>query len=1181
LTDLVPLGLVFETKGAEAFEKTLDGIPVKSGKAERATDSLGAAANKMSGSLLAAVQAIQKQVGELVELARLQQAATGGANNLAAANDRVAAATMRFSSSFTPLQAGAGGAATATRALGAAADATAQDLREVAGAAQIADAHVKAFQAQAMVMPKIHNAATVSTKAMTQATLNLSRQFADIGVTAAMGMNPLMILIQQGPQIADAFAMAKTQGIGFNAILANIGKTVAPLMAVLGPLAVIGAAIGAAFAIGAQQINASAGDITRGLNLTDDQMKRLKKSGEDLKVTFGDTFKATFQVAGEYLAKAFEGPIGAIRKAFNEWYDDLIANTVKEIKGIVGAFIGAFEAIKAVWKMLPAAIADGMVSAVNFVLNATEKMVNGTIALINKVTPAINAFARLTNNPLQIGQIAKVSIPEFSNPNAGAMRDAGTAAAAAFAAGFAKGGAIVDKVFGDIAARAIKNAKDRILKAAGDAKKAPKGPADPRDTSAERDAQIDQMMEQARRDELQAQLTLTKGIAERALLEKKILAADEAIKEAQLARVAASIADDKGLSTAKKTELLLQLEKVAEIQKSVGNLKARAIDEAAVEALEKQALAIKEGEVAAQTALLQSQLGLNITNAKRRDIELRILKLQQQIERAKLVEAAKSKDPAVSEPAKKMLEVFDEIAKNQQKAADGLERRFEDAARAVGDVADAFRRRDWNALWNSIKNAFDELAAAFKKGASMESKIGAIAGVASGIGNAIGGKAGKALSGAASGAMAGAQIGMMIPGVGPLVGAIGGAIIGGITSLLKKKPSNHGALASLTDSTFSLAGDKRTDETSEAATQASRAILQGQKLLQDAGLKLTATVKSIDIGTRDATDIMLSNGKALTSAVGDAAAAAETGLKAVLDGASYVNDAQKRLVTDMLGAGAGFDEIASALSDWSAKMAASKNLGQDIADQILKFTDPQAYDVTTLQRAQIERAKELKAYLDEGFISSEDFTKLSDQLATLNDLELVDTLKKYNQAAQDAAQAAADAAMKTVGKWLDIANDLQTYSKSLSMQSAAASSPLAAFGQARGAFNALSPSVRSGDAEAILKIQDIGNAYIAAARDVAPDTRTLAAVIGQVQQLTMDAEQFARSQSGDAYQQLIGVGQGTNDQIAALRAENAARAAADAEKDATITDLTRRMVAATEKLEYFARKEDLLTEEAA
>ena len=38
--------------------------------------------------------------------------------------------------------------------------------------------------------------------------LNMSRQFADIGVSAAMGMNPLMIAIQQGPQLMDIFQQA-------------------------------------------------------------------------------------------------------------------------------------------------------------------------------------------------------------------------------------------------------------------------------------------------------------------------------------------------------------------------------------------------------------------------------------------------------------------------------------------------------------------------------------------------------------------------------------------------------------------------------------------------------------------------------------------------------------------------------------------------------------------------------------------------------------------------------------------------------------------------------------------------------------------------------------------------------------------------------------------------------------
>jgi hypothetical protein len=57
-------------------------------------------------------------------------------------------------------------------------------------------------------------------------TLNLARQFQDIGVTAAMGMNPLMILVQQGPQIYDVLEQAKMRGVSAGAALAQMGKDV-------------------------------------------------------------------------------------------------------------------------------------------------------------------------------------------------------------------------------------------------------------------------------------------------------------------------------------------------------------------------------------------------------------------------------------------------------------------------------------------------------------------------------------------------------------------------------------------------------------------------------------------------------------------------------------------------------------------------------------------------------------------------------------------------------------------------------------------------------------------------------------------------------------------------------------------------------------------------------------------
>ena len=56
--------------------------------------------------------------------------------------------------------------------------------------------------------------------------LNLSRQAADVMVTGAMGMNPGMIAIQQGPQILDAWA---TSGIKAGGAMVALGATIGAL----------------------------------------------------------------------------------------------------------------------------------------------------------------------------------------------------------------------------------------------------------------------------------------------------------------------------------------------------------------------------------------------------------------------------------------------------------------------------------------------------------------------------------------------------------------------------------------------------------------------------------------------------------------------------------------------------------------------------------------------------------------------------------------------------------------------------------------------------------------------------------------------------------------------------------------------------------------------------------------
>lgn len=77
-------------------------------------------------------------------------------------------------------------------------------------------------------------------------TVNFGRQLADIGVTGAMGMNPLMIAIQQLPQLADIFATAGARGVTFNTALKGMFGTIPVVGIALGGLALAAIGVGVA-----------------------------------------------------------------------------------------------------------------------------------------------------------------------------------------------------------------------------------------------------------------------------------------------------------------------------------------------------------------------------------------------------------------------------------------------------------------------------------------------------------------------------------------------------------------------------------------------------------------------------------------------------------------------------------------------------------------------------------------------------------------------------------------------------------------------------------------------------------------------------------------------------------------------------------------------------------------------
>jgi hypothetical protein len=796
MSDLAVLGTRFVTENADKVHRDLDDYRAKAVGAAGGADQAAAGSRRLSDAMLKMLASIEKSTKEIAELTRQQKLVAQAVEAAAAAETRAAAVNTRYSMSFTQVTASANQAAASIDKAGDAAT-------KAASQAKAASVHFDAlydaanhdfaqqYVRQMGAVSGGHVAASKTSKQLTMATLDLSRQFADIGVSAAMGMNPLMILIQQGPQIADRLALMKMEGIGLGDALRGIAAAAAPVMAVLGPMIVTAGALGAMFLMLHHEAKNSLGNVAKDLELTEAQMKRVKDTG----VTMGDTLQAVFKTAGQLIYGSLKGPIDDLRDAFGAWYADLVANTMKEVKAIVSVFAGGYGAIKAVWSQLPAAMADIAVSAANGVISAIEAMINKAIDSVNGLMAALKPAMSLgVFGPVGQGlagamrPIGHVELGGLANPNEGAAARVMTDAAAAYAKDAQNAGKIIDKA-SDLF---LKNLRDitekRIRKEAGDAAKTPKGPAAPRDMSDERAAQIAQLVAQSKADELQAQLALTEDVRARAELEQRLVDMQLAVQLAQLDKQAATIKEDvtrKRISESEGAELLLQLESVRITQATVAALKAQLIERNAARQAIRDENAIRAAGIRDQIDLLDAQRDSARFGFERREIDLQILEAQQTIERLKLQEivATTASTSAEYKIAEARLKVLDAIHGAQTDAAKGTPQdAFDRVTRAMEDVARAFEARDWNALVTSIVEAIGTLKEAFKKGGSAAGKIGAVAGLGQIIGGAIGGTAGSTISGASSGAMAG----LTLSGGNPIVAAIGAAL-GGLGGFLGGK----------------------------------------------------------------------------------------------------------------------------------------------------------------------------------------------------------------------------------------------------------------------------------------------------------------------------------------------------------------------------------------------------------
>lgn len=467
--------------------------------------------------------------------------------------------------------------------------------------------------------------------------LNLSRQASDVGVQLAMGMNPLMILVQQGPQIADVLAVAGqrgvTAGMAFKQMGTSLWAALAPALPLIIAVGAAVAVVGGAFAIFAREVENSGDSATKSLGLTKKELASLKEQGISTAVTMGDAFLGFFDTVSDRFVAAFGPQIDWVKEKFSQLYELVKSGAVFAIKAVVGVFFAGFAMVKAAWGALPAAFSDIAMQAANGVIAIVESMVNKVIAKINVISSLVNGASEWAGFGKVFGEVQNVNIGRMANPNAGAASKAASDISGAGRKAYGEGGAWVDGVISDSAANARKRRDARILAGLGDRDSdagAGRGANAANDNGVNDATKDAEDFIKALREETAAigknRIELKMMAVEKAAaavagtkLEEQIRAEGKAWREATNANAVAEL----------KRELTEQGEALAFESKLLGmNARERAVAiahreiEAKVTALQKQGIDVTTAAIAAETAAIianaeaRGQRELDVDNAR-------------------------------------------------------------------------------------------------------------------------------------------------------------------------------------------------------------------------------------------------------------------------------------------------------------------------------------------------------------------------------------------------------------------------------------------------------------------------------------------------------------------------------------------------------------------------------------
>lgn len=408
-------------------------------------------------------EAVQRAAASHAELAAKVQAShaaqvadADAAERLRLATDPLYAATKRLNAEI----------AESTRLYHAGATAPAEYARQQ----EVLTGRLQEAQRQFAVTGQGMGGVRASGKLAGHEMTNLAYQFQDLGVQMAMAAQssaPLkmafMALLQQGSQISMIMSQAGVGIKGVAAAFLTMSKSMLVAAATNPYLLAFAAAAGAA-AFAVRALNKSANEsadmkaYAASLGLTAKEIRQL----DGVTVTYGDTIKAVFQVAGRAIWGAIGPSVTAAWDIMKDWVSWIFTGVKGALNFLIGGFVVGYNVVTKTWRMLPGAMADLFFSTVNLGIAAINSLIERSVSGVNGLIEKANGI--LSKAGLQLPQISAPKLAPLDNAYKGQARELGKAVGREVQKGMGVDylGSLGSGFRKDVRAQAIKNAQERI-----------------------------------------------------------------------------------------------------------------------------------------------------------------------------------------------------------------------------------------------------------------------------------------------------------------------------------------------------------------------------------------------------------------------------------------------------------------------------------------------------------------------------------------------------------------------------------------------------------------------------------------------------------------------------------------------------------------------------------------------